>query len=331
MALDVYTQVWKTAGSFDPGRGSVAAWLVTLARSRAIDRLRSTASRRRLEEAFEQPPEMPALAPSPEQASLLAQQRRQVQGALATLSPEQREAIELAFFSGLTHAGARRAARPASRHGEDTDPFGYGKVAGGFGRPMRHERVTDEIRDQAALHALGLLAAEDARAFEQHLKLCPVCREEARAFAETTAALAVAGPEAPPDPRLRLRLIEWVKPRMEHVVRAAEGEWQAAGFPGVSVKHLHAIPGREETTVLGSHGAGVPLPPAPSCRAGAVLRARGRAADRGPGPARGGLLLRRRRHPACGARQPGRMPIVNYCIAARRSSGLTAPAPSPLI
>jgi RNA polymerase sigma-70 factor (ECF subfamily) len=104
VALDVYTQVWRTAGNFDPRRGSVSAWLVTLARSRAIDRLRSAAARRQREESRPELPEAPAAARSPEEASLLGQRRVRVRAALARLLPEQREAIELAFFSGLTHS-----------------------------------------------------------------------------------------------------------------------------------------------------------------------------------------------------------------------------------
>ena len=104
VALDVYTQVWKTARRFDPHRGTVSAWLVTLARSRAIDRLRSGATRRQREETLTEKPEAPAATASPEEASLLGQQQRLVRAALAALAPEQREAIELAFFSGLSHS-----------------------------------------------------------------------------------------------------------------------------------------------------------------------------------------------------------------------------------
>jgi RNA polymerase sigma-70 factor (ECF subfamily) len=104
VTLDVYTQVWKTARNFDPGRGTVSAWLVMLARSRAIDRLRVASKRRRREETRDEVPDIPASTPSPEEASLLSQQRRRVRAALDTLALDQRQAIELAFFSGLSHS-----------------------------------------------------------------------------------------------------------------------------------------------------------------------------------------------------------------------------------
>jgi len=104
VTLDVYTQVWKTAASFDRSRGTVSAWLVTLARSRAIDRLRSGATRRQREQTLGDWFDAPAAGVTPEDASLLGQQQRLVRRALATLVPEQREAIELAFFSGLSHS-----------------------------------------------------------------------------------------------------------------------------------------------------------------------------------------------------------------------------------
>ena len=104
VSIDVYHQVWRTAPSYDGSRGSVAAWLVTLARSRAIDRLRSRAARARSEE-----PILPHIvardaSPGPDETTVASQRRALVQAALAALSPDQREAIELAFFSGFTHS-----------------------------------------------------------------------------------------------------------------------------------------------------------------------------------------------------------------------------------
>ena len=99
---DTWLQVWKRSESYDPSRGAVAAWLLTLARSRAIDRLRSRASRRRVEQAAEAEPGAAA-----EEASVSAEQRQMhasVTGALATLAPQQREVLELAYFGGLSQS-----------------------------------------------------------------------------------------------------------------------------------------------------------------------------------------------------------------------------------
>jgi RNA polymerase sigma-70 factor (ECF subfamily) len=104
VTLDVYAQVWRTADSFDPERGSSLGWLFAIARSRAIDRLRSRPHRqRRQEHSLDQVAQTPSTTPSPEQATSETHRRRLVRQALESIHPEQREAIELAYFSGLTH------------------------------------------------------------------------------------------------------------------------------------------------------------------------------------------------------------------------------------
>jgi RNA polymerase sigma-70 factor (ECF subfamily) len=103
VTLDVYHQVWRAAHSYDSSRGSVTSWLVTLARNRAIDRLRSRAVRARSEEPIGKHADVPTFAAGPDEARLAGQRQRML-AAMAALSLEQREAIELAFFSGLTHA-----------------------------------------------------------------------------------------------------------------------------------------------------------------------------------------------------------------------------------
>lgn len=104
VTLDVYSQVWRSAGTFDAARGSVPAWLITMARSRAIDRLRSYDKRVRFEELNDPPPDASASGPSPEEATYSRQQQVLVESALGSLSPEQREVIRLAYFSGLSHS-----------------------------------------------------------------------------------------------------------------------------------------------------------------------------------------------------------------------------------
>ena len=96
---DVFLEAWNKAASFDPGRGSVRAWLVTRVRSRAIDRLRvlGTARRHAMAETAAAPEE-PAALEDPSHAP----DRRRARDALAGLPEEQRTVIELAYFEGLT-------------------------------------------------------------------------------------------------------------------------------------------------------------------------------------------------------------------------------------
>ena len=105
ITLEVYMQVWRTAGGFSVSRSSVTSWLVMLARSRAIDWLRSSGVRiRQHAQTLDSIPEAPDLAPSPERVKADSDRARVVQRALQDLAPGQREAIELGFFDGLSHS-----------------------------------------------------------------------------------------------------------------------------------------------------------------------------------------------------------------------------------
>jgi RNA polymerase sigma-70 factor (ECF subfamily) len=105
VTMEVYLQVWRTASRYNPQRGTVTSWLVTLVRSRALDYLRSRKARRAdLEENVDDVPNLRDSRPTPELNSMAAGRSRIVQQALADLAPDQREAIELAYFSGLSHS-----------------------------------------------------------------------------------------------------------------------------------------------------------------------------------------------------------------------------------
>lgn len=101
--LDVYTQVWRQSSSFDPKRGSPLAWLMTIARSRAIDRLRA-GKHEHGREALDTAGELVSTANDPERASEISERQRLVRSALDSLSSEQREVIELAYYAGLSHS-----------------------------------------------------------------------------------------------------------------------------------------------------------------------------------------------------------------------------------
>jgi RNA polymerase sigma-70 factor (ECF subfamily) len=91
---EVFVQVWRQADRFDPRRGSPEAWLCTITRTRALDRLRRRASRR------EEPGDtITATTEAPRTEEALAVRR-----ALEGLSPDQRRALELAYYEGLTQS-----------------------------------------------------------------------------------------------------------------------------------------------------------------------------------------------------------------------------------
>ena len=99
---EAYLEVWRTASRFDPDRGSAVSWLLTIAHRKAVDRVRSAEASTRRDATYHQqnqPIDHDATAEAA-QASLEA---RRVRGALATLTPVQREALELAYFGGYTH------------------------------------------------------------------------------------------------------------------------------------------------------------------------------------------------------------------------------------
>lgn len=109
---EVFLQVWTQADRYDATRSTPRGWLLMLARSRALDRLRWREARRRREEGVageEREPESPVGTERLE----AAERQSQVSSALGQLSPDQRRCIELAFFEGLTHTQiAERLAAP---------------------------------------------------------------------------------------------------------------------------------------------------------------------------------------------------------------------------
>lgn len=101
---DVYLQVWRQAARYDASRGGAVGWLLTLARSRAIDRLRAGGSSRSRQAPFVEALEIPDTAPEPEHTAVASERRALVRAALAQLSTEQRQAVELAYFRGMSHS-----------------------------------------------------------------------------------------------------------------------------------------------------------------------------------------------------------------------------------
>jgi RNA polymerase sigma-70 factor (ECF subfamily) len=102
---DVFLQLWRNAAAYDAERGPFVPWLLTLARNRALDQLRLKSERQRRRE--EQTDELPPVASAaPEFEKELDERRRaeRVRALMGGLIPQQKRAIELAYFEGLSHS-----------------------------------------------------------------------------------------------------------------------------------------------------------------------------------------------------------------------------------
>ena len=106
---DIFFQLWRNASQFDASRGSLPGWLTVIARNRAISRLR-----RHNPAAGEELQENNVSLPFNLESAVAQQELLgRVKGALETLPKEQRAAVELAYFEGLTHSEiAKRTGDP---------------------------------------------------------------------------------------------------------------------------------------------------------------------------------------------------------------------------
>ncbi|HET8638067.1 MAG TPA: sigma-70 family RNA polymerase sigma factor [Acidobacteriaceae bacterium] len=103
LTLDVFHDVWRRASTYDAVGGSVIGWIMNQARSRAIDRLRFEQRKKRVNH-YADDPLAATVASNPIEAVALMEQGRLLQKALTVLTPDERQAIEIAFFSQLTYA-----------------------------------------------------------------------------------------------------------------------------------------------------------------------------------------------------------------------------------
>jgi RNA polymerase sigma-70 factor, ECF subfamily len=104
LTVDVFHDVWRRASQYDAAAGTVLGWIMNQARSRAIDRLRFEGRKRRSNGGDMQPPA--DAAADPHDVLELREQGEALRAALAALTPDERQAIETTFFTGLTHAEA---------------------------------------------------------------------------------------------------------------------------------------------------------------------------------------------------------------------------------
>lgn len=100
---DTFWQIWRQAPRFDPARGTAMAWILTMARSRALDSLRARDPAEAVEDATALLDAHSAHDDSPEDLLAAMQTGHALHDALEQLDPQPRQLIALAFFRGLTH------------------------------------------------------------------------------------------------------------------------------------------------------------------------------------------------------------------------------------
>ncbi|MBA2585030.1 MAG: sigma-70 family RNA polymerase sigma factor [Chthoniobacterales bacterium] len=107
---DAFTQMWKNSSRFDPARGTLFSWAVAIARNKALDRLRRARRHQRIYDCLAEERSAAELQAKQFPASGLMEsdERGRVRAALVLLSSAEREVIELAFFSGMTHVEISR-------------------------------------------------------------------------------------------------------------------------------------------------------------------------------------------------------------------------------
>jgi RNA polymerase sigma-70 factor, ECF subfamily len=102
LTLDVFHDVWRRASTYDATGGSVVGWILNQARSRAVDRLRFDQRKKRVNPDATNP--LPGTVERPPDAILdIKEHQRLLRHALTVLTADERQAIETAFFSELTH------------------------------------------------------------------------------------------------------------------------------------------------------------------------------------------------------------------------------------
>jgi RNA polymerase sigma-70 factor, ECF subfamily len=103
VAQDTFLALWRRPGAYDPDRGSLQAWLVGVARNKAIDLVRREEALRRAKDALISEAQVKSTGEAAHEPTIGIEERQVVRAALEALSEVQREALVLAYFGGRTY------------------------------------------------------------------------------------------------------------------------------------------------------------------------------------------------------------------------------------
>ena len=228
LTVDLFDDLWRKASRYDPAKGTVLGWVMNQARAKAIDWLR-------LEQLQKRPQPVPEggllIIDAPDYRDVMQfnEQSGRLRAALVLLTPEERAAIEMAFFSELSYtAVATRLKQPSSAI-KARIRSGLRKLAA-----SALDKNPCEQAELASVHAIHALPASQLAAMKTHLSGCWQCKRELdslRAVANSFVAWPtdVLRPAAPLQERLAgpvSSAASWSAPEWEDVA------------PGISCKLL---------------------------------------------------------------------------------------------
>jgi RNA polymerase sigma-70 factor (ECF subfamily) len=110
LVQDAFIEIWRSATRYDPRRAAPERWILTMVRTRAIDRLRQDGARARLRDRLAVQPEL-VVSPSPDAQVSGAREAKRLRDALASLPPEQRSVLEQAYDRGLSQSEIAEATK----------------------------------------------------------------------------------------------------------------------------------------------------------------------------------------------------------------------------
>lgn len=208
---DIFVRLWRNPASFVAERGRFITWLMSVARNRAVDELRSRGRRRRREGVPGSLPEdnllesLPAETDDPLTSAQTHERQALVRAALSGLPREQRLALELSYFSGLTQQQIAEVLNEPLGTVKTRIRLGMMKLRralDGQVSPMR-EHLAQEQADE---YAVGALDPEEAVRLALHAESCYSCGRLVAESERVAAALLFSIERVPPPSRLKGRV-----------------------------------------------------------------------------------------------------------------------------
>jgi DNA-directed RNA polymerase specialized sigma24 family protein len=220
LTLEVFRDVWWRAPAYDPAQATVLAWIMSLARYRAMDSL-------------------PASGPAAAADVLgLRKQSRALGAAAAVLRPDERQAIEAAFFAGITHADAKTRIRSGLHKLRQALTGGNGEATPAL------DRDSCEQSELTCAYALMAMPSSQMSAAEQHIFSCPQCQHELASLRPVVDSMASWPADVlRPSPSLKERLARRLaaetggQPVLPAAPQWSEPDWEVVA-PGISCKLL---------------------------------------------------------------------------------------------